>query len=687
MTTWLTVEQISELSGTTPQWIRKLISIGEFTTRLSDKSSANGRRPVLVALESAPTTPETLQWWSTVQAEYAKRHQALVPVTPQALLFNAAGEAEVPTEIRLTPQQSKEADRRLAIIQPLLDWDKGIRPLLFTDDGTPITSKDQLTAFIAAKEGEGRSTLWNWIARYRQQGYLGLVRKQRADGGKSKFFEQYSKAAEYVQFKYFGLFPDGRPGAEKLSITAVFYALKRDWSKLYNHGSEPPSYATVRDYLVNYVPKPVSTFAREGARAYENTHELKISRKITDVAVNQIWISDHRQMDVFVRNDWFPYIAKDKWLRIWITMFIDYRSHRPICWSWSVNPSSRSLASALRIGFAKFGLPQALLIDNGKDYQKIGQPPLSEFEPATAGLLHRLGIKSQFCTPRRPRAKFVESFFGVMSKQFDPIWGSAYAGRDAKKRSEECNVAMRQHELYVRGERNESPLPTVSEFIACADTWMEQDYANAPSEGRACQGKSPAEVFDAALPEKSRQPVPVVELEPLFWEQKRCSVRGSKIQLHKCWYEGVDAMSQARLRLSDGREVMVACDPDNLGLALAFDMQHNFLARLRAEKLLEHGPVSQEAVKDHERANKAFRREIRNYQTALAARVAGAYGVTTELAHLRQRAGVTKSQPVLSPATVRPLPLAAVNGQPAFTASTDTSIDRREIARTFAEED
>lgn len=692
--TWLSVKQIEELSGSTRRWIEILASRGEFITKPSDEPSRNGRRPMLIALESAPSTPETLQWWSAVQAEYAKQNQALVPVTPQALLFNAAGDALVPTEIRLTPQQSKEADRRLAIIQPLLDWDKGIRPLLFTDDGTPISAKDQLAAFIAAKENArnaslgikekpiSRSTIWNWIGRYREQGYLGLVRKQRADGGKSKFFEQYPKAAEYVQFKYFGLFPDGRPGAEKLSITAVFYALNRDWPKLYNRGSEPPSYATVRDYLVNYVPKAVTTFAREGARVYENVHEPHIERKITDVAVNQIWVSDHRQMDVFVRNDWFPYIATNKWLRIWISFFIDFRSRRPICWSWTVTPSSRSLTSALRLGFARFGIPQTLLIDNGKDYQKIGKPEISEFEPATAGLLHRLGIKSQFCTPRRPRAKMVESFFSIMSKQFDPLWGPAYAGRDAKKRSDECTAALRQHELFLRGERPESPLPTVSEFIRCADTWLEEVYATQPHHGRGMEGKSPIQVFDAAIPPGSAEAVPVLKLEPLFWDHQQCTVIGSKVRLHKTDYEAADAFSSAKLRLADRKEIMVACDPDNLGFALAFDMQHNFLGQLRSQKLLEHGPVSQDAVRDHERANKAFKREIKNYQAALAARVAGAYGVTTELAHLKERAGV---RPQASPsAHVSTLPqLAAVNGKTVF-AATDYESDRRALAARFA---
>jgi hypothetical protein len=83
------------------------------------------------------------------------------------------------------------------------------------------------------------------------------------------------------------------------------------------------------------VPEPLKTFAREGAVAYENIHEPHIERMITDVRVNQIWVSDHRQMDVFVRNDWFPYVEQNKRMRLWLSFFIDFRSRRPIAWSWT----------------------------------------------------------------------------------------------------------------------------------------------------------------------------------------------------------------------------------------------------------------------------------------------------------------------------------------------------------------
>jgi hypothetical protein len=67
----------------------------------------------------------------------------------------------------------------------------------------------------------------------------------------------------------------------------------------------------------------------------------------------------------------------------------------------------------------------------------------------------------------------VESFFAIMSKQFDPIWGEAYAGRDAKQRSEQCAEALHKHEMFLAGKYPNRRCQLASEFIAVADKWLE----------------------------------------------------------------------------------------------------------------------------------------------------------------------------------------------------------------------
>ena len=69
------------------------------------------------------------------------------------------------------------------------------------------------------------------------------------------------------------------------------------------------------------------------------------------------------------------------------------------------------------------------------------------------------------------------------------------------------------------------------------------------------------------------------------------------MQLYGERYEPADGESLAKLFLEIERNVLVACDPANLGEAIALDLDGRFLGRLRAQKLITRGPVSQEDIK------------------------------------------------------------------------------------------
>jgi hypothetical protein len=92
--------------------------------------------------------------------------------------------------------------------------------------------------------------------------------------------------------------------------------------------------------------------------------------------------------------------------------------------AWLATPSSHTISSALRVGIESFGIPQILYVDNGKDYEKVGR---IDFSPECSGVLVRLGIEGQYCLPRHPQSKLIESWFGTVRKRFDCLWPS-YCG-------------------------------------------------------------------------------------------------------------------------------------------------------------------------------------------------------------------------------------------------------------------
>ena len=85
-------------------------------------------------------------------------------------------------------------------------------------------------------------------------------------------------------------------------------------------------------------------------------------------------------------------------------------------------------------------------------------------------------------------------------------------------------------------------------------------------------------------------------------------------------YEPADGESLAKLFLEIERDVLVACDPANLGEAIALDLDGRFLGRLRAQKLITRGPVSHEDIRASMRIRRTARKAIADYVTGLSGR-------------------------------------------------------------------
>ena len=106
------------------------------------------------------------------------------------------------------------------------------------------------------------------------------------------------------------------------------------------------------------------------------------------------------------------------------------------------------------------------------------------------------------------------------------------------------------------------------------------------------------------------------------------------MQLYGERYEPADGESLAKLFLEIERDVLVACDPANLGEAIALDLDGRFLGRLRAQKLITRGPVSHEDIRASMRIRRTARKAIADYVTGLSGIRARA-GDRSEISHLQ----------------------------------------------------
>jgi hypothetical protein len=140
----------------------------------------------------------------------------------------------------------------------------------------------------------------------------------------------------------------------------------------------------------------------------------------------------------------------------------------------------------------------------------------------------------------------------------------------------------------------------------------------------------------------------------LFWDRQRRKVsEGGCVQLYGERYEPADGESLAKLFLEIERDVLVACDPANLGEAIALDLDGRFLGRLRAQKLITRGPVSHEDIRASMRIRRTARKAITDYVTGLSGIRARA-GDRTEIAHLQDQAEMPSKKQSPPSVLIRP---------------------------------
>lgn len=608
-TLWLTIEQVAGITGWHPQYVRRKARSGELRWRFSERITSNGKREREYDPASLPPDAQLKLLKLSISVPPESTALILAGSRGQQSLFSATHSAARESLVGLSPSQNAQAQMRLETIAPLLDYartPKAQRAVFRTLGGRAVRSATSLVTYVAEQYRVSPRMLWHWYARYRRHGYAGLAGLPRSDKGASRFFTKHAAARAFAETKYL---------RERLSIRLVHRALVREWSRLSEGGEHPPSYSTVRAYLTA-LPKPLAILTRTGERAFSERCDPYLLTDFNSIPVNQIWVSDHVKHDVWVRNDNLVGTAPNAALRPWLTAIIDMRSRKVVGTAWSATPSSHTISSALRVAIERCGIPKAFYIDNGKDYEKVGR---IDFSPECSGVLVRLGITPCYCLPKHPQSKLIESWFATLHKRFDSLWPS-YCGSSPDLRPEPCDSLLKEHRAFLRRKRQSSPLPASSAFVDTASQWIDEYNSQHPHTGRGMNGRTPDEVFHELLPAEERQPMGDRHaLDALFWDRQRRRVsEGGCVQLFGERYEPAEPESFAKLFLEIERDIVVACDPANLGEAIALDLDGRFLGRLRAQRLTTRGPISRDEVKASMRLRRTARRAVLDYVRGLS---------------------------------------------------------------------
>jgi hypothetical protein len=641
---WISREEVQWATGWARRTIFRKQSAGELKTRPA-KDAGNGKPRLEYAASSLPADAQLKLMQRKMSSAALVPVDKSVSITAVATLPTPGSDHVTMALASLTADEKAQAMERLEAIKYMIDFansTNGHKPLFKGTNGDDFTSLSAVAKHIAKVTAYSERNIWRWWKRYTTPGGISnLVDRARADNGKSRFFQEHRQAAAFAQNKYLN--------EKRLSVTLIHEELVREWPRLRAHqDAKAPDYKTLRMYLEREIAPLVKIVAREGERAYNEKAAPFIIRNIEAKSVNEYWISDHMLHDVWVRNDgWFGELDLNEAFRPYLTCIVDMKSRRVVGTAWCVNPSSSTISSALQLAMRKFGKPLCFYVDNGKDFKRLGKdaPPLPVPSEDAAkvmfnlGVLVRLGIHPQHCLPLHPQSKQIESFFHTLHQRFDVLWGDAYAGTSPKNRPEECDAVLAEHKKLMKaGRGDESPLPTASDFIEHACYWLDEFNSTHRHSGQGMRQRTPNQVFDAELPLEQRQPVDIRAIAPLFWNYQERTVReGGCIDLFNTRYEPADGESAAGMMLRVTSKVRIACDPLNLGEAIAFDDAGKFLGHLRSQEMLVHGATSEEDIKQSMRARRTYFRAVKQYQSTLE-RSREAAGDVTTLDSLKRRA-------------------------------------------------
>lgn len=298
---------------------------------------------------------------------------------------------------------------------------------------------DALKEVAAGKRAlPSRSTIFEKMAAYREQGLDGLLNKHKGCVRKELGWEAFALELYSLPSK-----PD---------YSAVHRRLAAMDLKC--------SYEQVKNYL-KALPATMGQMspARIGKHLYNQTEAKYIERCTTNLLAGDILMADGYRADVYLAHP----VTGEIW-RPEIMHVIDLKSRVLVGYRLMANEGSYDIMFGWAEIFARWNhVPPLLYVDNGSGYKN----KLTELEDTS--YYQRAGVQQVIHSiPRNPKGKgHVERYHRTVKDRFLKLWRPEfYCGTDMAE--EVLQKTVRE----VKAGRMQ--LPSVQEFIAAYDAWLEE---------------------------------------------------------------------------------------------------------------------------------------------------------------------------------------------------------------------
>lgn len=342
------------------------------------------------------------------------------------------------------------------------------------------------------------SQLVNWIEIYNinhpndQISYKRLlaVRKEVSEKGPTALLNQYhynkdnTKIPEDV-FEYFArtYLKEGAPSQSSCHLEAFGYAVNQGYQ--YSWDAFPHRTTFMRIFNKRY-NVGAQFMARYGESRWNQKYGNFVNRYHLEPA-GSVWISDHHQIDVCVFDEkgapCFP----------WVTAWKCSKTNKWLGWFvHSAAPNSDHIFHAFYLAALEYGIPEHILIDNGKDYRSkdfaggrtmSGKSRVEVDEKSASSLMIFLGIIPHFSLPYNAQTKTIERDFRTLKEIFSKHM-VGYRGGDVVERPERLPEEIRKKQIMG-----------IQEFLKLFDRFIIEVFNQYPSNAKELNGRSPDEVF------------------------------------------------------------------------------------------------------------------------------------------------------------------------------------------------
>jgi len=509
-----------------------------------------------------------------------------IPISADPKFTGVRWPADLSREVDLTDvpaRKQEEAVRRLGLIK---EFEKFSAAHVHSGG----TRSDAQGLFVSGNEGVSVRSLQRWIRRYKDEGLAGLIDTR----GGGKFVSQVISQEAFEYFKSMYLTPQQR--SVRTCWQNICYINKTE-----DRGWNIPGLKCMYRYIKDRIPQAAQVLHREGVAAYEAKYAPYIQIDPRSIQPGQIWVGDHHQFNCWVRY-------RNKWVRPWITQWNDMGSRAAVGWYISAAPNQLTIMQAMKRGVEKYGPPESVKIDNGRDYDSemfTGTTKVKRRlkvqvdERAVAGIYAMMDVGVSFSIPYHPQSKPVERWFDTLDRQFTKTFDT-YCGKDSKRKPEDLNE-------YLQKKSSIKNAHTLESFAELANEYIIKVYNNNSHQGNGMEGRSPNEVMASRT---SRRVLAngVVELLLRGWSGE-LKVGKNGVRFKGVYY----GQYNIDLLAYQGRKVRLAYDPDDLREVQVYDSTAmRLITTAEQNQFVRYGdPVSDEALrqamKDKSRVAKAMK--------------------------------------------------------------------------------